>query len=404
MLVKSYNIDRIKLRWPIKILIILGAIFLSWRLLRFADQTYILWQFHLYVLGFLLLISLPYLMRYIYSVSDNMSHYIMAFLLSGLLSQVIFPGIDTFSVAMSTFLLYFLFERKFSKIDAYRFFRGFRLLLFLMLVLNFIDLMNHHFLDHRLFNYERAAEIFRDINLAGYISKPLLPGIIDLHGRPPGVSGTPYATSALIAAIAIYFYIARNSFLFILSVLTLILWATGSSIIIFVMVFLFLNIRKWYSPLIVLLGIAGVIGLIEARGFSSASYFKIIQEFSPLQLLAALIIGEGRHVSSMFSEFRIVGLFFSLGVLGVSFLVAMIMRYWKITKQKQKTMEYMYYRAGFWFILTLLMTNWHYQTVFIFPNIIFVVMLLAFVSSRNSCEQNQSARLYGRKRVTLEAI
>jgi hypothetical protein len=371
------------------------SVFLSWRLLRFSDLFFDYWNFYHYILGILYVLSAFFASRYLLKRRIPIfSFYVILFVIVGLFNKLIFPGLDTFSVAFSTFILYFLLERVLRNVHYLNFFHCFQFVLTVLLFMNFLDFINLHFLSQTIFDYAKAVEGIAGIDSVGTKSNQFLPGLISFVGRAPGVSGTTYATSALIAASAIFFFLRGSMLTFVLSSILLFLWATGSSFIVFLFVLLILN-RKRKTVIFVffITIILGYIAIIGRGGFSLSPYLVYSLELKSFEFLFALIFGEGRHVSSFATELRIWGMLLSLGLI-CTFLLAMMMgNYWSFLKRVRHDRSYSSFRAGFWFILTLFLSNWHYQTFFIFPNMALVVALLAFVSLQISVSRTATIAL-----------
>lgn len=372
-----------------KLFLLLVAIFLSWRLLRFADPSTLFWQFHLFILCVLILISLPSFFQLDRWAKSSMGGLFFAFIILILLRESIFLTPSSFTIGTLCFFIYFLLERSFRKVNTYDFFSYFQFLLVLLLVFNSVDFVNWHLLEKPIFDYSNAMSRIDAIHEVGKTSRTFLPGFV---GRPPGVSGTPYASSALIAATAIFFCVLGKKKLFIFASFLMILWATGGPIAAYILALFLLNIRnirKWYSPLVVILLFMFTFYVYEHRNGFHAGWLGLGTDHSPTQLILAFLVGDYGTFST---EFGFLKWTMGLGIFGLVIFVAMVSKYWKVIDRMKNSCEYIYFRAGFWFMFTIIFSSWHYHTLFLFPNIIFLVLLLAFVSSR-IVVPNKRARL-----------
>ena len=118
--------------------------------------------------------------------------------------------------------------------------------------------------------------------------------------------------------------------------------------------------------------------IISSRGWDSDVYLNVTNHFGWFDFFIASILGEGKSISSIHTEFRIVGLIFSLGFFGVLLVCIMILNYARYSKYMRLSANYNHFNAGLGFILVLFLSTFHYNTFFVFPNIFFFVMLLAF--------------------------
>jgi hypothetical protein len=219
------------------------------------------------------------------------------------------------------------------------------------------------------------------MNPLGHKSQSLFSGSIadGFIVRSVGVSGTNYASSALTAATSIYFFILKRRWLFFLSFSLLVVWGVGSSLLAAIAYILWLKRKSKISIIFFAVGLSLAFLIIISRGWSSAVYLNIINNFGAIDLLVASIIGEGKSVSSLHTEFRILGLFFSLGAIGALLISVMIINYMKFAHYASLN-NFPNFNAGLGFILVLLMGTFHYNSFFVFPNIFLIVMLIVFSS------------------------
>lgn len=140
-----------------------------------------------------------------------------------------------------------------------------------------------------------------------------------------------------------------------------------------------------YIPLAFLVPV--ILVIFDAKGLTESNI--ITEAYLPVEItspffytFAAAIIGEGRHVSSIDTEMRVLGMLFSLGLAGVLCLVAIINGGIRAVQLPHDPEIRRDYRAAGYFVLTLFLSSLHYNTFFIYPNIVFVVVFVALISSR----------------------
>ena len=142
---------------------------------------------------------------------------------------------------------------------------------------------------------------------------------------------------------------------------------------------LFLKRRSKISIIFIVLGLISAYFIIINRGWSSDVYLNVTNNFGTFDFLIASILGEGKSVSSIHTEFRILGLFFSLGFIGVLLVSIMIINYRNLARYATIN-NYEKFNAGLGFIVVLLIATFHYNSFFVFPNIFLFVMLIVFAS------------------------
>ena len=198
--------------------------------------------------------------------------------------------------------------------------------------------------------------------------------------RSVGVSGTYYASSALTAATSIYFFILKRRWLFIISFSLLVIWGVGSSLVAAIAYILWLKRKSKMSIIFFVVGLSLVFVIITNRGdFSSVLYLPKADNIGAFDFLMASIIGEGKSISSLHSEVRILGLFFSLGAIGALLISILIINYRNFARYASLN-NLPNFKAGLGFIIVLLLATFHYNTFFVFPNIFLIVMLMVFSS------------------------
>ncbi len=365
-----------------KFLLLLVSVVLSWKLFRLAYPVEIIWNAHNYLIIFFALVSLVLSVKHnLYLERSKTAVIVLFFILLSVSRLGLFPYLDPFFVASMVFCLYFLMLTIFMRYSVDFGFKCFEILLILLLVFNSLDYFDANSALINIFSYEVPAFMDGIMNPLGhesqsFFSQSMSDGFIV---RSIGVSGTNYASSALTAATAIYFYILKRRMLFFLCFSLLIIWGVGSSLLAALVYILFLKRKSWVLLVFGPLGLAFAYVVITSRGFTSDVYLNITNNFGVFDLLLASIIGEGRSVSSIHTEFRILGLFFSLGFLGVLLVSIMIINFKNFARYANYN-NYSKYNAGLGFIIVLLISTLHYNSFFVFPNIFLIVMLIALSS------------------------
>jgi len=260
-------------------------------------------------------------------------------------------------------------------------FKCFEILLILLLTYNFLDYFDANSALINIFSYKIPSFLGETMNPLGHKSQSLFSNSMadGFIVRSVGVSGTNYASSALTAATSIYFFILKRRWLFILSFSLLVIWGVGSSLLAAIAYILWLKRKSKISIIFFAVGLSLGFLIIMSRGWSSAVYLNITNNFGAFDFLMSSIIGEGKSVSSLHTELRILGLFFSLGAIGTLLTSIMIFNYRNFARYASLN-NFPNFNAGLGFILVLLMATFHYNSFFVFPNIFFIVMLIVFSS------------------------
>ena len=365
-----------------KFLLLLVSVALSWKLFRLAYPVEIIWNVHNYLIIFFAFISLLLSVKHnLYLERSKTAVIVLFFILLSVARLGLFPYPDPFFIASMVFCLYFVMLTIFMRFPLDFGFKCFEILLILLLIYNFLDYFDANFELINIFSYEIPSFMSGAMNPLGHRSQSLFSQSMS-EGfiiRSVGVAGTNYASSALTAATAIYFFILKRRLLFILSLFLLVIWGVGSSLLAAIDYLLYLKRRSKISIIFIVLGLVSAYFIIINRGWSSDVYLNMTNNFGTFDFLIASILGEGKSVSSIHTEFRILGLFFSLGFIGVLLVSIMIINYRNIARYATIN-NYEKFNAGLGFIVVLLIATFHYNSFFVFPNIFLFVMLIAFAS------------------------
>lgn len=365
---------------------------LSWRLIRNTDFLYQYWYFYVYVLLILILLTIHINLTFFVNLFHNffknnhIKNYQYIFLfISCLMVLFIYHTIsnfslDTFGIASLVFFLFFPFTKFFGKLHPEIFFKIFEKILVLLIFLILLDTFNLFF-DLNIFDYSLIENLREDPNIATINTHH---SILNLRGRGPGVSGTVYASSALVAAASVYFFIIKSYWKIFLAGFTLFIQNTGSVILPLLFISFFLINKKNFIFLFLICFIF-ILFIIEKLGLKGVSIWlpKFVFHGTEFQFASSFLLGEGKHIPSVtFGEIRGLALIFSFGLFGSVLLITIFFIYLKSLKLFFQDKHYLNYKGSLYFIIILLLSSWHYPTFMVFPNIVFVIALIAFLSSR----------------------
>ena len=371
-----------KLSMGTRFLLLIISIILSWKLFRLAVPYEIIWHIHNYWIILFAFISLALSIKHnLYLEKSKTAVVVLFFILLTVSRLGLYPYPDPFFIASMVFCLYFLMLTIFMRTSLDFGFKCFEILLILLLTYNFLDYFDANSELINIFSYEIPSFMGETMNPLGHksqfiFSKSMADGFII---RSVGVSGTHYASSGLTAATAIYFFILKRHWLFILSFSLLIIWGVGSSLLAAIMYILWLKRKSKISIIIFVFGLLLAFIIIQSRGWSNAVYLSIKNNFGAFDFLMASIIGEGKSVSSLHTEFRVLGLFFSLGAIGALLISILIINYRKFARYASLN-NFPNFNAGLGFIFVLFITTLHYNSFFVFPNIFLIVLLIVLSS------------------------
>ena len=367
------------------------SVWLSWRLLRMNNITYEMWYLYIYIMIFFIIVTFPLNFFYFFrslilhqktnKVFENIN-FIISFLLLIFSLQIILNrgNLDTFGVASLVFFLYFPLLVIIKKIDPIVFFNLFENIIIILIIFTLLDAINLLFgmniFDYSLVQLVKGEDEFWPVlGNSHFIFE-------NWRGRAPGVSGTVYATSALVGSATIYFFITKSYFKTLLSGFTLFILSSGSSVIIVLLAFLFIKKKNSLSLIIALIIITLSLMLISNK-FGSLHLW--LPEFhysgSNIKLLFNFFLGDGNHASNFqFGELRGLSLIFSFGFIGFFLLIFLFLNLKRASFIFRSETWGLKYRGLFAFILVLFFSSWHYPTFMVFPNIFFLILASSFTS------------------------
>ena len=390
---------------------------LGFRLIRFNIFFFDYWFFYIYLLIFFcvmgqiftLLYTGPLIYKIIHGIKLELfqKHFltILALKIIFVIQFLIFRNIDTYTIASLVFFLYFPLVYIFRRIDPSSFFKFFETILICLVLLCTFDMLN---LTQELNVFDYSLILNKSVNDTTINSLPTglysMNPLFNFRGRPPGVSGTPYASSALIAASCFYFYFIKDLKKATIFFIIFLLYGTGSTAIIF-LIFLIFNMKLSKNYILTIFIITPLFLIIIASRFGNIMYWVPFPHLDGniIDFLLIFLIGEGTSIPMIkFDEIRGLALIFSFGILGCFFLITLLFLSKKSLTFFQNEKWYLKSRAAFSFILIILFCSWHYPTFMLFPNIVLVMMILAFITSQtiNRYEKNPNYLIknYNKKR------
>lgn len=229
------------------------------------------------------------------------------------------------------------------------------------------------------FNYFKSAS-FSPSTISSYHP------VLDIRGRLPGLSGSVFATSALIAGITLYFANVSKPFFVLLGLVCQFFLATMSTFLVFIVFYIFL-IRGVYK---IVFSTAAAFALFPVFTYKignndtfQAWLPTLSTSYSSLEIWVGAAIGFGTQSPQIdFGEFRILSLLAAFGPLITLLLIGINVgayRKLRLIGQFQIKKQYQGYLN---LCLLIFACNWHYETFMIFPNIFIVTWLFALIFAR----------------------
>ena len=383
--VSSFRFD-CSLGFKIKIFIFFISIVFSWKLFRLVFSEPIVFWLHVVLIMILFLWSLLVFAKNIDIYRRSQISLAVILFVSVMPIRWFFSVdsvVDTFTISMLSFSVYFLLYRIFYDLHDLIVFSSIEYLMVLIVVFNVVNYIDANFLSSPLFSL-KTDKLPYEMTSTGHATGSFVPFLSKYIVRPSGVSGTDYASSGLLAAISIYFLIVKRKYLFVYSYIILLFWGVATPILaLLVSVSIYLR-KKWYFILFVLLSIVLGSFIASVRGGVSLSVYLNIGFLGDFfTLFFGFIFGEGKTIGSVVTELRIVNMLFGLGLIGSFLLFFMMYKYYCFVKFNVSK-EYFgdKYLGGGFFIFTLLLSSFHYNSFFIYPNVLLVVAFIALVSAR----------------------
>ena len=298
---------------------------------------------------------------------------------------------NAFTLGMTCLAGYFLMYTVLKKINEVIFFKFLeKLLIGFLFVQGFIifDVIY----NFQIINYVFLQEISGIPNkgslgfskVLGRLDSSNLTGLDLMLPRVPGVSGTPYASGGLIAAICMYFLVIKNYRWAIISFLILSWTGALSPFVALLFGIFLLNSNRLVKVTILMLIV------IVFVGYSEENFLKVLVLYTEIsfddsvtviELILKGLIGEGTLMSSVGSEMRIINLMYAAGLYNL--IIWSIIGYQIYKKQSKLKNLNKRYTACMGFLLVIIISNWHYHSIFVYPNIFIIVLLIAFFTSRS---------------------
>jgi len=366
--------------------VFLISVICSWRVIRSIITNNIIWNFH-----YILFIS--FFLLSIFLIIKKKKHNKIIFALTGLLALNInsytlngfFDSQFLFSVIILNCTCLFIYVVEQQKFDWIKIIESVMMTLVIVQAFCIADI----FLSWRIIDYSYIQDRtgIPNIGARGATKLFMLFGIDNLMiTRISGISGTPYGSGGLIASIAAYFFTIKRYNKFLLSFIVLIFISSLSSIIALLFILVFLSKRMVVPMLVIITPIVYTIIIGYINTLASIPFIDVLKIFTELSYngnhssmiyFMTTIIGEGRLSGFIQSEFRLLNLFFSLGIFGSIIFFYIIIKlkfYSKVCAFKDHRFK------GFSvFLITLIIANWHYHSLFVFPNIAIITFIIGVI-------------------------
>lgn len=372
------------------------AFFLTWKLTRLIILDFnFLWYIHIYILALLGLFSLLYFRTtHLNRLEVSFIGYLF-FIVISVISNYKAPNfkfIGDFVISPLVFLPAVVVGKRLSD-------RSFLFLLncvsgFILIYLVY-EFVSVNFFDSSLIFYGNLSalngtrEFTRMMDWNGSIFLRML-NIASI--RTMGVAFNVHATGALIGAFAIYhlhFFLKShqlrktNFILALLYTLLLLCQGSGTSMLFYLIMVLFI-FRK--SKLVVMLGpivLAGAIMVMIDRRIDI--YIHFIPDYTRLPLdifLRLALFGDNQVTPYTYgSEFRMFGKPFAMGFGAFLFFHAVLYFAYKYINRCFRS------RINYWpiwyFIISIYLGSYHYNTIFVFPNCLFLFFFCGFITGRH---------------------
>ena len=368
------------------LIIFLISALLSWRIIRSVITINFIWNLH--YIFFMIAFSLSVFLIFYKKRHNKIIFAGIGLLLLNVNSLFLNGFFDSqflFSIVIFNCLCFVLYIVENQKVNWIRITEKVMIALLLVQLFCILDIFNSwRLIDY---GYIESKTGVPNIGSKGATKLLMLFGIDNMMiVRVSGISGTPYGSGGLVAAISAYFFYTENYKIFTLSLIVLILISSLSSIVALFFVLFFLS-GKMFLPIslmvvpasyIIITGyvniIAGIPFLDVLKIFTNLTYNG--NHTNAIYIMSSLI-GEGRLSGFVQSELRIINLFFSLGFFGslIFFYIALKLKtYVKISDSTNLKLK------GFLvFLVTLLTANWHYHSLLVFPNIAIVVLMVSII-------------------------
>lgn len=369
-------------------------VILAWKLLRGISPNPLLWYCHVYALLILAAGSGLLLAQNHFRVRTfDMSLAVFIFCSIAVVRIVAFGNYrDPFTVATLAFFGHLVLASLFTKVSDREFFHGVSFVFAGLALIEILGIVEYTF-DWGIVDYAGMERFEGIAPIEGaYAGRSFILFFFDFEvleqffGRLSGVSGTPYATAGLMSAITAFGLASRRWLLAALGVTSLLLSSTGSAVVALYISAALLYRRTFVMYVALFALLPFLFWVFELKGFTLETirdkFLPVSTEAPGFRLLVAAIIGEGQHVGSIETELRIISLMFSLGLVGLLSVPAIFngwVRGLRLANDAEVRRDYV---ATAYFVFTLFVSSIHYPTLFIYPNIVIVVVFLAVISSR----------------------
>lgn len=363
----------------------------------------VLWNFHIYfylILSVLVFLSINKFLR-------NTLDKLILILLISISFLVIFRHIDDMVINIVKYIIpilaYYLFRNiSITYNDLYKLFyiiSGFLIALF------FIDFFSNNILNLHIFDYSKFQEISLQNNrIVGSMQDMKVHPILgDKLLRVGGITFTPQSSAVLYASFSIfhlYIYNKTKSIkqlcVFLLYLIILILYNSGTSLVVLVLLFIIIKQSFVLNILLVILSIPILFLLIIVMygsiDIATATFELVFNGIYDVYLVhifnmnefffTSLLLGTGfvdsQNPIILKFEIDYIDLIFQLGLINMTILIFLIVYsrkyFFNLLKNGIDIMPFYYLMLG------IIIGSMHYQSMFKYPNSMFLFGIIGIVS------------------------
>lgn len=373
-------------------------IFLSWKTTRLIILDFgFIWHIHVYLMFSLAIFSMLYF-KYNNLTRIEFTFLCYFFLIAISVSINIFsPNIKFIFDFLITPLIFLYAINVGKKISDYSFFYIFHTVSILFLSYMSFEFISANFMETMYIFYGDWGSLDGNINftrMRDYNGSFILRAFDIRTIRIMGPNFSAHATGALMGAFAIYHLSAQkisisfeNAKLFHLimgAFYTTLLFVNGVGTSIVVFIILFMVIQRQVLTLIFLVPLLLLLLTVVLIDRDIALYINHLPDYSILlgdSFLKLFFFGDNQVTPhTIHSEFRMLGKPFAMGIGAFTFFHILLYLVFKsIKKINCFTINY---NPIWFFIISLYLAAYHYNTFFIFPNSFFIFSLMGFIAGR----------------------
>ena len=364
-------------------LLLITYFWVNYKLFRLNTYIDLPWNLHVYIAlpfvltGLIIHLSLITKFSTIMKTRGTIA-LIFCLLWFVLLHLVIFNNGDQYLLAALNFFLFYPFYYFLRTKDTVTLVKFFDYLIFLLSLTCCLEVI-------LFFSQSGIFDYFKDERFNPSTLSTVHP-ILSFRGRPTGFAGSVYATSAMLAGFGVYSLYQKKYFLHVVILIALFLYATPSILIVYI-IYSFMAKFSYKKLLILLIFLGAIYPIIEYRltETNELKYWLPTFEtnYSPKEILIGSLIGFGVHSPKIDGgELRIFTLILSWGILPtiiIGVLYRRLLTYAKFLDKKNMTIENFKYVNILPIPFIVFLSNWHYETVMVFPNTTIIFFIFAII-------------------------